>query len=126
MSTEVILSLLEEIKESIVLINQRSADIESPNDFLKDSEGLTKLDAIAMRLQVIGEAVKKIEKKDLGFLEKYTEVEWKKIKGMRDFISHQYSELDEVEVFTACKFDIPLLETTIDIIIKDINNMGII
>ena len=45
---------------------------------------------------------------------------------MRDFISHHYDKLDEVEVFTACRFDIPELEKVVDQIIKDINNTGIL
>ena len=75
MSLEIILSLFEDIKEAIELINQRAEDIDSPADFLGDNDGLTKLDAISMRLQVIGESLKKVDRVDAYFLNKYPEIE---------------------------------------------------
>jgi uncharacterized protein with HEPN domain len=125
-SLEVVLSLFEDIKEAIELISERAEGIDSPADFLRDNNGLTKLDAISMRLQVIGESLKKVGKLNPHFLNKYPEIEWGKIKGMRDFISHQYNKIDEVQIFTACKFDIPELEKTVNRIIEDLNKSGVV
>ena len=79
MSLEIILSLFEDIKEGIDLIKPRFVNIHMPYDFRKDSVGLTNLDAIAMRVQVIGEAIKKVDKLDKKFLANYPEIYWEKI-----------------------------------------------
>jgi uncharacterized protein with HEPN domain len=125
MSLEIILSLFEDIKEAIQRINRRFKNIKIPFDFLKDEDGVTSYDAIAMRLQIIGESLKKVDKLDKNFLDKYPEIEWNKIKRMRDFISHHYNEMDEVEVYSVCKTDLPQLEKVVDNIIKNINAEGI-
>jgi len=125
MSLDVILCLFEEIVEAIDLIKLRASDILKPDDFLKDQTGVMKLDSIAMRLQVIGEAIKKVDKLDADLLSKYPEIEWRKIRRMRDFISHHYNELDEDEVFTAVKYDLPQLEIVVHKIMNDINKSGI-
>jgi uncharacterized protein with HEPN domain len=126
MSIEIILSLFEDIKHAIRIINRRFSRIKIPHDFMKDDDGLTNYDAISMRLRIIGEALKKVDKLDKNFLDKYPQIEWYKIKRMRDFISHHYNEMDEVEVYSVCKTDIPQLEEVVDKIIKDINAEGII
>jgi uncharacterized protein with HEPN domain len=51
--------LLSFILTSIQMIQRRFKDINSSDDFLDNDEGLDKLDAISMRLQSIGEALKK-------------------------------------------------------------------
>ena len=55
--------------ESIKLIESRFQQIGSPGEFVQSSEGTTLLDAIVMRLQVIGESVRKIQKMDFSFLD---------------------------------------------------------
>lgn len=62
---------LENILTSIVLIMQRLKDIRTPRDLLSDADGLFTLDAVAMRLQIIGENVKSLAGLDPGLLEKY-------------------------------------------------------
>ena len=46
MSLEIILSLFEDIKESIEKIKRRFKSIKSPDDFLKNGSGSTNLDAM--------------------------------------------------------------------------------
>ncbi len=60
--------LLKFILESIALIKRRFKSINTIDDFLNSDEGLDKLDAISMRLQSIGEALKNIDKRDREFL----------------------------------------------------------
>jgi uncharacterized protein with HEPN domain len=52
------------VRESIDLIEERFSKINEPNDFVESAEGVVLLDAISMRLQVIGESVRKIQKTD--------------------------------------------------------------
>ena len=57
-----ILSTLEDIEFSIQLIIKRAQNIMISDDFLKDDDGIDKLDSISMRLIAIGEGFKNIDK----------------------------------------------------------------
>ena len=115
---EMLLSTLEDIKYSLELILKRANNINSSDDFLKDENGLQKLDSIAMRLSAIGEGFKNIDKlSNNQLLIKYTNIPWKNVKGIRDILSHHYFDLDAEVIFNICKKDAnELLETTIKII----------
>jgi uncharacterized protein with HEPN domain len=78
---------LEGIYEAILLVEERFAKIKGADDFVLSPQGVLILDSIAMRLQVIGELVKKIEKLDGSFFEKYPDTEWTMIARLRDIIS---------------------------------------
>lgn len=54
------------ILNAIALIEERSAGIRSPEDFVDNAQGLLLLDGISMRLQAISEHVKRIETKVPG------------------------------------------------------------
>jgi len=41
-----------------------------------------------MRLQIVGELLKKVQKLDPFVFEKYPEIEWQNIMKLRDIISH--------------------------------------
>jgi len=115
---EMLLSTLEDIKYSLELILKRAKNINSSDDFLKDENGLQKLDSIAMRLSAIGEGFKNIDKlSNNQLLIKYPNIPWKNVKGIRDILSHHYFDLDAEVIFNICKKDAnELLETTIKII----------
>ena len=115
---EMLLSTLEDIKYSLELILKRANNINSSDDFLKDENGLQKLDSIAMRLSAIGEGFKNIDKlSNNQLLIKYPNIPWKNVKGIRDILSHHYFDLDAEVIFNICKKDTnELLETTIKII----------
>ncbi len=67
-------------------------------DFLKD--GLRQ-DAVAFRLIVIGELVKRVPE---DVKAKFPEVPWKKAAGIRDFLAHEGHHADpEVLWYTASK-----------------------
>ena len=119
---EMLLSTLEDIKYSLELILKRANNINSSDDFLKDENGLQKLDSIAMRLSAIGEGFKNIDKlSNNQLLIKYPNIPWKNVKGIRDILSHHYFDMDAEVIFDICKKDVnELLETPIQII-KDLN-----
>jgi len=62
MSEDQIIDNLDLMVQSIHLIQERFSKIREPDDFVLTPEGVTLLDAISMRLQVIGESVKQIQK----------------------------------------------------------------
>lgn len=66
--------------------------------------------AVIRCLEVIGEAVKKlpIELKD-----KYKDVPWKEIAGMRDKLIHEYFGIDLEILWTSAKEDLEPLRATI-------------
>ena len=88
MCKDEIIDILDLMIESIHLVQERFSKLQVPDDFVLTPEGVTLLDAISMRLQVIGESVKRIEKTDLSLLQRYAEIEWDKIARFRDLVSH--------------------------------------
>ncbi|WP_226966427.1 HepT-like ribonuclease domain-containing protein [Sulfurimonas sediminis] len=117
-----ILSTLDDIRISLELIIQRCQRINSSDDFLKNDEGLLKLDSISMRLIAIGEGFKNIDKLSEGkILPQYPNIPWRQVKGVRDVLSHHYFDLDAEVIFEICQNDIQnLLEATVEII-KDLH-----
>ena len=76
--------------------------------------------ACVMRLQVIGENVGKLLKKESDLLSSYTNIPWFAIYDMRNLISHEYSNIDEEIIFSVIKNDLLELEKTIEKIIENI------
>lgn len=111
-------STLEDIITSLKLIQQRFQSIQTSDDFLKDEHGLEKLDSISMRLIAIGEGFKNVDKlTDFQLLEKYPQIPWKQVKGVRDILSHHYFDLDAETIFEICANEIDgLLSVTMMIL----------
>jgi uncharacterized protein with HEPN domain len=106
---------------AIEQITQRFQAIETSEDFIKDDQGLEKLDSICMQLINIGEALKEIDKLTEGkLLVKYPAVDWKKAKGMRDIITHHYFDIDAEIVFTVCSEHLPEMKSVLEIILLEI------
>ena len=83
-------------------------NIKTADDFVDTEEGLLIMDAIAIRLQVIGETTKKI---DLHFPDYLPSIgiDPKPIIRFRDFISHHYDEADYEVFFEICTKHLPAL-----------------
>lgn len=120
MSNELLYKKLLDVDEAILKINRSFESIKTPEDFLKNQDTMDKLDAISMRLQAIGEVLKKVSKDFPERLSKYPEVDWRGAINFRDKISHHYFDIDSEEIFKICKTHIPLLEVAIKKIITEI------
>ena len=107
-----IIEELQKIEETLLHILDRTQKITSANDFMLSPWGRDMLDVACIRLEAIGETVKKIDKYSNGqILPKYPAIPWKKIMGMRDIIAHHYFDIDVDVVFNIVKNDIhPLLK----------------
>jgi uncharacterized protein with HEPN domain len=114
------LERLNEILESILLIKEWSNNIDNPDEFLSSSNNVMAFNACVMRLQVIGENVGKLLKKESDLLYSYTNIPWLAIYDMRNLISHEYSNIDEEIIFSVIKNDLLELEKTIEKIIEKI------
>jgi len=100
---ELVKEILHQVLKSAQTIIKRFEPINSPEDFLVSDTGLEKLDAICMQLIAIGESVKHLDKvTKSGLLSQYSQVEWKRIMGMRDVLSHHYFDLDAELVYEVC------------------------
>jgi len=116
--------ILSQILQSTQIILKRFEPIQSPEDFTNSDSGLEKLDAICMQLIAIGESLKNLDKVTGGsLLTEYSQIDWKKVMGMRDVISHHYFDLNAEAIFEVCKKRINELADAIDNIIKDIEQL---
>ena len=74
-----------------------------------------------MQLIVIGESLKNFDKvTSKEVLVKYPEINWKRVMGMRDIITHHYFDVDAEAIFDVCKNHISKLKKTILNISKEI------
>lgn len=101
---ELVSDILEQIIEAIQTVQERCGYATCENDFMDTKEGQEKLDSICMKLIAVSESLKNIDKiTDKKLLASYPQIEWKKIKGIRDFISHHYFDLDAEVIFGICQ-----------------------
>jgi uncharacterized protein with HEPN domain len=106
--------LLEYILHSLKLIRRWFEGIQSGDDFLNDDESLMRMDAIAMRLQSIGEAVKNVDKRNRALLLEIAEREyWSKIIKTREILTHHYIDVDSEIIFSICDEKLDELEENI-------------
>ena len=100
------------------LLEKMSAGIKTPADFVSDLSGLTAFRACGMSLQYITEIFVKIRNlcgKD--FFTPYSSIPWQAVFGMRNFLAHEYGNIDNEAVFDTIKSNIPdLLKETLRIL----------
>ena len=105
---------IEHILDSIEKIEYLAQALHTLDNF--ESKWIEQ-DAIIRNLEIIGEATINISD-DLKL--NYPDVSWKEIKGMRNFVTHQYFGVELDEIWSTVINDIPLLKKQIQKIIKDI------
>jgi len=71
--------------------------------------------AVIRKFEIIGEATKKIPN---VIKERYTQIPWKDIAGMRDKLIHAYSEVDLKLVWKTIQQRLPELNSFIDDLLK--------
>src|SRR2546423_149011 len=112
--------LLGSASEHIQKIEEWFEKINNADGFIRNQEGEILLNAISMRLQALSENLKNIQKKYPDALKKYPQVNWDEIVRFRDLISHHYELLDYQIVYRICEKDIPVLKSTVGIILNDL------
>ena len=111
---------LQQISESIDLVIARCENIHSANEFLLSPDNMMRFDSCVMRLQTIGEQIGKILKMKDSPLEDYPEIPWLAAYDMRNFISHEYSNIDEEIIFDVIKEDLPQMQKVVKTILQNI------
>lgn len=121
---EIALDSLVKIRTVIETIVERTASVDTPNDFLCSPDGMLRLDAICMNLIALGEAVKGLDKQTHGeLLPHYPEIYWSGVMRMRDKIAHHYFEIDTEVVFRTIEEDIPQMTKVIDRMIAELDSI---
>jgi len=121
---DLVIEILNQIIEAIEIVQKRCTFAKVEDDFCDTEEGQEKLDGICMKLVAVGESLKNIDKiTDKKLLAQYPQVEWKKVKGIRDIISHHYFDLDASVIYEICTEYIDDLLATLKNIKSDLENL---
>ena len=110
---------LEDILQSINLIQEWSEGKTTVNDFMSSSTGVMAFNACVMRFQVIGEHVGKLLKDDSKLLDVYQDIPWQAIYGLRNIISHEYANIDEDIIVSVINDDLAPLKSVIEELLKN-------
>lgn len=102
------------LKDILIEINIiKDATEEISFEEFKSNPILTR--AISRSLEIIGEAVSNVPNE---IKDKYSDVEWRKIKGFRDIITHRYWSIDLYYEWDIIKTKLDILENQIKQILK--------
>lgn len=105
------LEYLRHILDETVYILSKSRDTTKP-DFINDD---TLKRAFVRSLEIIGEASKKVTAE---IRDKYPEVEWRLMAGMRDRLIHDYFGVDYELVWDVVKKKVSKLKEDIETILR--------
>lgn len=94
---------LEDILESCGKVLRFTAQM-SFEQFVADEKTY---DAVVRNLEIIGEAAKNVPEE---VRLRHSDVEWKKIAGLRDVIAHEYFGIDDDILWDIVQNKVPLLE----------------
>ena len=102
---KIALPYLEDMLHSINQIEQYVVDIGGSKEaFVKNTQVQ---DAIVRRLEIIGEATKRLRE---DFKEKYDQIPWKLMSGLRDVLIHEYDQVDLDQIWEVIQKDLFVLK----------------
>jgi uncharacterized protein with HEPN domain len=82
-------------------------------EFIKDE---ILQDAVIRRIEIIGEASSRVSDNSQN---KYPELPWREMKGMRNLLIHEYDAIDLEEVWNTVKNELPNLVQQINTILNN-------
>jgi uncharacterized protein with HEPN domain len=106
---------LKDIVESCSYIRE-FIEAMSFEQFLQDEKTKS---AVVRKFEIIGEAVKNLPS---PLKEKYTELPWRDLAGMRDRLIHGYFGVDYVIVWETIQFALPVIQESLMIVMEKEKN----
>lgn len=106
---------VQDILEAIIEVKDFTAGME-PEDFANDKKTIN---AVVRSLEIIGEAAKKIPG---DMREKYPDIPWKSMEGMRDKLIHEYFGVDLDIVWEVVNVELPPIKPLIQKVLEDIDS----
>lgn len=107
---------LEDILESISRIEQYLGKIDNNKKVFE--EDVEKQDSVIRRIEIIGEATKRLEE---DFRDQYSKIPWRKMAGMRDVLIHEYDLIDLDLVWEVAIKDLPILKESVQNVLDQIS-----
>lgn len=101
--------LVEDIWEAIEKIERYTAGLNH-DTFIKDDKSI---DSVVRNLEIIGEAANRLPE---NFRTQHSEIEWRKIVGLRNRIVHDYFSIDVEIVWEIIRKDLPLFKSKLSLI----------
>ena len=98
---------IDDILEGIKNIEEFTKNLNKEK-FSKDN---LRQSAVITQLEIIGEAAKNVP---ISFREKYPNIPWKDMAGLRDILSHAYFGVDISRVWNVIKKDLPNIKIKIE------------
>ena len=109
-----VLSILDGCLKEMDLLLEMSKDVLCADDFLSSMSGMILFRACGMSLQYITESLVKIRNLcGRSFFDSYKGIPWDAVFGMRNFLSHEYDEVDAEGIFNTIKGNIPELQQVV-------------
>lgn len=120
---ERVIPLLDASLQEMKLLKEMSKDILQPDDFVSSTSGMIVFRACGMSLQYITESFVKIRNLcGRNFFNPYKSIPWDSVFGMRNFLSHEYGDVDTEGIFNTVKTSIPELLLVTELIQHDVIN----
>lgn len=109
MSRREIPLLIEDIWEAIEKIERYISEMNH-DAFLKDDKTI---DSVVRNLEIIGEAANRLPE---NFRIQHSEIEWRKIIGLRNRIVHDYFNIDVEIVWEIIQKDLPNFKSKLSLV----------
>lgn len=107
---------IQQFKDDVLKACDQIAEYIKDNTFESFVKNRTVLDAVTMQLIIIGEAATHFPNE---IRERNPEIRWTSVVGLRNVITHEYSEIDPKKIWNTATVHVPKLKMQIsDLLVK--------